>query len=84
MTALKEIHKREDKRWVIYTELQSSMQAIEYSKENHAILNQIYDILTAKQAIDMPEMTLTLLYRLLPNYQEGQRLQVVKRILKQY
>ena len=27
---LKEIHKREEKRWVIYTDSQSSMQSIKY------------------------------------------------------
>ena len=43
--ALKEIHKREDKRLVIYTDSQSSMQSIKYNKENYPILNQIYDIL---------------------------------------
>ena len=43
---LKEIKKkREDKRWVLYTDFQSSVQSIEYNKENHPILNQIYDIL---------------------------------------
>ena len=35
---LKEIHKR----WVIYTDSQSSLQSIEYNKEYHPILNQIY------------------------------------------
>ena len=30
---------------VIYTDVQSSMQSIEYNKENHPILNQMYDIL---------------------------------------
>ena len=38
---LREIHKREDKRWIIYTDSLSSMQIIEYNKENHSILNQI-------------------------------------------
>ena len=42
---LKEIYKREDKRWVLYTDFQSSMQSIKYNKENHLILNLIYDIL---------------------------------------
>ena len=31
--ALKEIHKINDKRWVIYTYFQSSMQPIEYNKK---------------------------------------------------
>ena len=42
---LEEIHKREDKRCVLYTDSQSFMQSIEYNKENHPILNIIYDIL---------------------------------------
>ena len=46
MTAVKEIKKREDIRWVIYTELLSPMLAIENNRENHPILNQIYDIQT--------------------------------------
>ena len=37
--------KRKDMRWVIYTNLLSSMLAIENNKENHPILNPIYDIL---------------------------------------
>ena len=45
--ALMEIHKREDKRWVIYTESQSSMQSIKYNKEN-----QIYDSLAELQTQD--------------------------------
>ena len=32
--ALKEIHKREDKKWVIYTDSHGSMQSIEYNIEN--------------------------------------------------
>ena len=40
---LKEVHKRENKRWVIYTDSQSSMQPIEYNKENH-----ICDIILCK------------------------------------
>ena len=36
--SLKEIHKREDKKWVIYTDFQSSMH-IKFNKENHPILN---------------------------------------------
>ena len=44
--ARKEIKKREDIRWVIYTDSLSSMQAIENNRENHLILNQIYGILT--------------------------------------
>ena len=43
--AFKEIQKRKDKRWVIYTDSQSSMQAMETNKENHSILNQIYNVL---------------------------------------
>ena len=50
--ALKEIHKREDKRWVTCTDFQSSMQSIENNKENHPIVNQIYDILAELQAQD--------------------------------
>ena len=45
----KEVNKIEDKRWVIYALSQSSMQFIKYSKENHSILNQIYDILVEIQ-----------------------------------
>ena len=41
---LKEIQKTEDKN-ELYTDSQSFMQSIEYNKENHPILNQIYDIL---------------------------------------
>ena len=36
--ALKEIYKREEKGWVICTDFQSSMQTIEYNKENHSNL----------------------------------------------
>ena len=43
--ALKEIKGRRGDSWVIYTDSQSSMQAIESNKENHPILNQIHDIL---------------------------------------
>ena len=43
--ALKEIKKNKGDSWVIYTDSQSSMQAIECNKENHPIINQIYDIL---------------------------------------
>ena len=43
--AVGEIQKREDIRWVIYTDSLSSMLAIENNRENHPILNQIYDIL---------------------------------------
>ena len=32
-------------RWVIYTNSLSSMLAIENNRENHSILNLIYDIL---------------------------------------
>ena len=49
MTAIKiaiiERKKQEDMRLVIYTDLLSSMLAIENSRENHPILNQIYDTL---------------------------------------
>ena len=37
--ALKEIHKREDKRWVIYTDSQGYMQSIECNKENYPVLD---------------------------------------------
>ena len=43
--AMKEIGKREDLRWIIYTDSLSSMLDIENNTENHPILNQIYDIL---------------------------------------
>ena len=43
--ALREVLKKKEKSWVIYTDSQSSMQAIESNKENHPILNQIYDLL---------------------------------------
>ena len=33
-------------RWVIYIDSLSSMLAIENNRENHTILNHIYDILT--------------------------------------
>ena len=48
---LKEIPKRENKSLIIYTDSQSSMQSIEYNKENHPILNQIH-ILAVLQAQD--------------------------------
>ena len=38
---LKDIQKREDMRWVIYTDLLSSILAIKNNRENHTILNQI-------------------------------------------
>ena len=44
MSAMKEIKERKDIRWVIYTDLLSSILAIENNRENHPILNQIYDI----------------------------------------
>ena len=44
--AMKEIKEREEIRWVIYTDSLSSMLAIENNRENHPILNQIYEILT--------------------------------------
>ena len=47
--SLKKIHKREDNSWVIYTDSQSSMQSIEFNKENHLILNLIYGILAELQ-----------------------------------
>ena len=50
--ALKEIHRRENKTWVIYKNSQRSMQSIEYKKENRAILNQIYVILEELQEQD--------------------------------
>ena len=40
MTAMRE-NKKEDIRWVIYTDLLSSMLAIEINRENHPILNRI-------------------------------------------
>ena len=43
--AMREKQKRKDIRWVIYTDSLSSVIAIEYKRENHPILNQIYDIL---------------------------------------
>ena len=46
MTAMKVINKKEDIRCVIYTDSLSSMLAIENNRENHPLLNQIYDILT--------------------------------------
>ena len=45
MTAMREIQKREDMRWVIYTDSLCSMLATQNIRENHSILNQIYDIL---------------------------------------
>ena len=60
---LKEIQKRGDKIWVIYTNYQSYMQSIEYIKENPLILNQIKRNeeadKAAKQAFDMPGMNKT-------------------------
>ena len=38
------MQKRGDMRWVIYTDLLSTMLAIK-NRENHQILNHIYDIL---------------------------------------
>ena len=43
--AMRDIQKREDMRWVIYTDLLNSMLVIENNRENHPILNQIYNIL---------------------------------------
>ena len=45
MTAMREIQKREDMRWVIYTDSLCSMLTTQNIRENHSILNQIYDIL---------------------------------------
>ena len=42
---MKEIHRREVMRWIIYTNLLSSILAIENNREKYPILNQIYDIL---------------------------------------
>ena len=42
---MREIQKREDIRWLIYTDLLSLMFAIENNRENHPKLNPIYDIL---------------------------------------
>ena len=53
MTAMKEIKKRKDIRWLIYTDSLSSMLAIENNRENHPILNHIYDIQTGKTAHTM-------------------------------
>ena len=50
--ALKEINKREDKKWVLYTYFQTSIQFVEYNKDIHAILNQIYHILVELQNED--------------------------------
>ena len=43
--AVREIKKSEVMRWVIYTDSMSSILSIENNRENHPILNQIYDIL---------------------------------------
>ena len=43
---MKEIKERKGIRWVIYTDSLSSMLAIENNRENHPILNHIFDILT--------------------------------------
>ena len=43
--AMRYIRKREDMKWIIYTNSLSSMLAIENKRENNPILNQIYDIL---------------------------------------
>ena len=43
--AMREIQKMEDMRLVIYTDSLSSMLAIDKNRENHPILNQIYDII---------------------------------------
>ena len=44
--------KRGNKRWVIYTDFQSSMPFFEYIKENNPMINQIYDILAGLQNHD--------------------------------
>ena len=44
MTAMRDIQKRVDMRWVIYTDLLSSMLAIENNRENHSVLNQIFEL----------------------------------------
>ena len=44
--AMREIEKREDMTCIIYTDLPSSMLAMENNRENYPISNQIYDILT--------------------------------------
>ena len=49
--ALKEIHKKEDKRWITYIDSQSSRQSMN-NRENYPILNQIYDILAELQNQD--------------------------------
>ena len=43
MTTMREIQKREDIRWVIYTDLLTSILAIK--NKNHPIINKIYAIL---------------------------------------
>ena len=48
-TAMKEIRVRDEMREVIYTDSLSSMLAIENNRENHPILNQIYDTLAELQ-----------------------------------
>ena len=42
---MRKVQKRRGMRWVIYTDSLSSMLAIQNNRENHTILNQIYDIL---------------------------------------
>ena len=43
--AMREIRKREDKKWVIYKDSLNLVLAIDSNRKNHLILNQIYDIL---------------------------------------
>ena len=43
---MKKIKEREDIRWVMHTDSLSPMLAIENNRENHPILNQLYDLLT--------------------------------------
>ena len=42
---MREIQKREDMKWVIFTDSLSLMLAIKNNRENHLLLNQIYVIL---------------------------------------
>ena len=50
--SLKEIHKRKEKRWILYTASQSYMHFIKYNIYIHPIWSQIYDILPEIQAPD--------------------------------
>ena len=42
---MREIHNRENKQCIIYTDSLSSMQSIKFNRQNHPLLNQIYDML---------------------------------------